>query len=255
MLPIAILTLSGILLLAISLSYKFETFMTEPSIIFMNPYDIQSFMSMDEDRYVEKMSPADFHAREALNANDYIEKSRKDVLAFTMNDKELLKQAIQKANRYFLSYNDEYIQSYEMNRIPWKLALTKGYYENGLPHTRMDIIFLPQSLLNQSIESITQTLIHEKVHLHQRIYKARYQKVLISKNYQIVGKRDHQHRIRTNPDVDEYIYYHPDHFIMVENYRTLTPKEIQDTEKLGLDAKYEHPYEEIAYQVAEKYKV
>ena len=255
MLPIVILTLGSVLLLAISFSYQFESFMTEPSIIFMNPYEVQTFMSMDEDRYVEQMSPADFHARKALNANDYIEKSRKDVLAFTINDKELLKQAILKANRFFLSYQDDFILPYEMNRIPWKLALTKGYYENGLPHTRMDIIFLPQSLLNQSIDSIVQTLIHEKVHLHQRIYKTRYQKILISKNYQIVGKRNHEYRIRTNPDVDEYIYYHPDHFIMVENYSTLTPKEIQDTEKIGLDAKYEHPYEEIAYQVAEKYMV
>jgi hypothetical protein len=60
MLPIAILTLSGILLLAISLSYKFESFITEPSIIFMNPYEVQTFMSMDKDHYVEQMSPADF---------------------------------------------------------------------------------------------------------------------------------------------------------------------------------------------------
>lgn len=255
MLPIAILTLSGVLLLAISLSYKLEFFMTEPSIIFMNPHDVHRFMSLDEDRYVEEMSSADFHARKALNANDYIEKSRADTIAFTFEEKELLKQAILKANRFLLSYQDDFIQSYEMNRIPWKLALTKGYYENGLPHTRMNIIFLPKSLLNQSIDTIVQTLIHEKVHLHQRIYKERYQKMLILKNYQIVGKRNHQYRIRANPDVDEYIYYHPDHFIMVENYRSLTPKDIQDTEQLGLHTKYEHPYEEHAYQVAEKYSV
>ena len=255
MLPIAILTLGSVLLLAMSLSYQFESFMTEPSIVFMNPHDVQTFMSIDEDHYVKQMSSADFHARNALNANDYIEKSRKDVLAFTFEEKELLKQAVLKANRFFLSYNDEYIQSYELNRISWKFALTKGYYENGLPHTRMDIIFLPHSLLKQSMDSIVQTLIHEKVHLHQRIYKERYHKMLISKNYQVVGKRHHQYRIRANPDVNDYIYYHPNNFIMVENYRTLTPKNIQDTEKLGLDVKYEHPYEEIAYQVAEKYKV
>lgn len=254
MLPIAILTLSGILLLALSLSYTFEYFLTESAIVFMIPQEVQTFLSLDTDNYVQNMSSADFYARDALNANDYIEKSRQDVVAFTFEEKELLKQAIQKADRFFLSYQDDYIQSHEMNRIPWKLALTKGYYENGLPHTRMNIIFLPQSLLNQSINTIAQTLIHEKVHLHQRKYKERYQEVLILKNYQIIGKRDH-HRIRANPDVDDYIYYHPKHFIMVENYRTLTPKDIQDTEKLGLDAKYEHPYEEIAYQVAEKYKV
>ena len=142
-----------------------------------------------------------------------------------------------------------------MDKIPWRFAFTKGYYENGLPHTRMNIIFLPYSILDEPISSITQTLIHEKVHLHQRKYNARYQERLREKNYKIIGKRSQNYRIRSNPDVDEYIYYHPKNFVMIENYRTLTPENIQDTEKSSIDVTYEHPYEEIAYKVAEKYSV
>ena len=239
----------------IILSYYTETYINEPTMQLLDASYVRSFLERDPDQYVKQMSSADLHARGATDPQDYLKRSSEDVITIPLEKQSVLQDAISKTNAFFKDYTNSYIQKGEMHQIPWKLAFTKGYYENGLPHTRMDIIFLPHSILEQSSSAITQTLIHEKVHLHQRKYKERYQKQLLENNYQIVGKRSDNHRIRSNPDVDEYIYYHPNQFVMVENYRTNTPNDIQDTEKLGFDVKFEHPYEEIAYQIAEKYSV
>ena len=239
----------------IVLSYYTESYINEPSMQILDASYVRSFLERDPDQYVKQMSSTDLHARHATHPQDYLKRSSEDVITIPIEKHALLQEAISNANAFFKEYTNSYIQKGEMHQIPWKLAFTKGYYENGLPHTRMDIIFLPQSILSQSSSAITQTLIHEKVHLHQRKYKERYQKRLLENNYQIVGKRIDNHRIRSNPDVNEYIYYHPNQFVMVENYRTDTPNSIQDTENLGFDVKFEHPYEEIAYQVAENYSV
>lgn len=252
---IQLILVATILIIAIFLSYYQETFVNEPIFQLLDTSYVQSFLLNDPDQYVRQLSSADLYARQANDHTDYLKKSSEDVIKVPLEKQYLLQKAISHANQFFSTFENSYIQKDEMQQIPWKLAFTKGYYENGLPHTRMDIIFLPISILNQSISSITQTLIHEKVHLHQRIYKARYQNILLSKNYKIIGTRNQYHYVRSNPDVDEYIYYHPNNSVMMEKYRTLTPKNIQDTEKLGMDAKYEHPFEEIAYKVAEKYSV
>lgn len=245
----------GIFIATIALSYYQETYVNEPMIQLLDASYVRSFLLMDPDQYVKHMSSADLHARNAIHHQDYLKRSSEDVITIPLEKHSLLYDAISEANAFFKNYTNSYIKTGEMDQIPWKLAFTKGYYENGLPHTRMDVIFLPQSILNESIPSITKTLIHEKVHIHQRKYKLRYQEQLREEKYKIIGKRADNHRIRSNPDVDEYIYYHPDNFIMLENYRTMTPYHIQDTEKSNMDTKYEHPYEEIAYKVAEKYSV
>ena len=245
----------GLFLATLIVSYYKETYTNEQMIQFLDASYIKYFLLKDPDHYVQSMSSADLYARHANNKDDYLKRISEDVISIPIDKQSILYNAITQADKFFNEYSDSYIKLGEMNQIPWKLAFTKGYYENGLPHTRMDIIFLPQTIIQESISSITQTLIHEKVHVHQRKYKTRYQQKLQEDNYKIIGKRSDYYKIRSNPDVDEYIYYHPDNFMMIENYRTITPKHIQDTEPLNIDTKYEHPYEEIAYKVAEKYSV
>uniref|UniRef100_A0A6C0CTK5 Uncharacterized protein n=1 Tax=viral metagenome TaxID=1070528 RepID=A0A6C0CTK5_9ZZZZ len=245
----------GIFFITLVLSYYKETYTNQDIIQILDISYVKAFLLKDTDHYVKNMSSADLYARHANNHKDYLKRISEDVTTIPLDKQSILMNSISQANDFFNNYSDSYIKLGEMNLIPWKLAFTKGYYENGLPHTRMDIIFLPQSILNESNYSITKTLIHEKVHLHQRKYKMRYQQKLQEENYKIIGKRINDYRIRSNPDVDEYIYYHPNNFIMIETYSTLTPKNIQDTQIVDIDVKYEHPYEEIAYQVAEKYSV
>jgi hypothetical protein len=72
----------------------------------------------------------------------------------------------------FIANRMPYVPGIDPNvlaNIPWVLAKINENYENGFPHTRLGIIFLGK--LDSMIKTnLIQTLIHEKVHVYQRMY-------------------------------------------------------------------------------------
>ena len=60
----------------------------------------------------------------------------------------------------------------ELINIKWIFECTdnndKKQYEEGLPHTRENIIFLTKSIIKNNEENLINTLIHEKIHIYQR---------------------------------------------------------------------------------------
>ena len=104
--------------------------------------------------------------------------------------------------------------------------MTSGIvYEMGLPHTRSDIIFMTPGELNG--RNLAKLLVHEKIHVYQRVYKRRFQNALKTNGYEIVGMRKERKDLHSNPDLDEYIWSKDD--------------EIYDQK-----GSKEHPNEEIA---------
>jgi hypothetical protein len=84
--------------------------------------------------------------------------------------------------------------------IPWKLYIfSQG--ELLHPHSHGDAIFIPLTLTKRLT---VDTLIHEKIHLFQKLYPIETQKYL--KGAHIVGKCDLLNSPHRNPDVDVYIY-------------------------------------------------
>ncbi len=125
-------------------------------------------------------------------------------------------------------------------------------YEYGLPHTRNNIIILPINILS-SFNRLTKTLIHEKIHVYQKMYPDDINKYLDKNGYIKYKNRNEFNNLRANPDLDNYIYMNSNKQIMKAEYID-NPYTINDViiEPIN-DYKYEHPLEYMAYNIENLY--
>lgn len=205
--------------------------------------DAVSFIRNDNDNFFKNLSIYDLRARKCECYQDYITKIIPDFIIESEIIKkciEKLNQCIQKANIKLRSYSKTF------DKIRWKLVFFKGTnYEDGMPHTRSDLIFMPvEHILNASDERLITTLVHEKIHLLQRLYPDDELIITFMSKYKRVGDKSSIELFRSNPDLNEYIYENNKGQIMYYRYKTEYPNDINDI----IDTEhYEHPYEEMAY--------
>lgn len=242
------LWLTSIGLLLVTLMYKKKEHF-QNNILFMSKEKTQQFLKEDADGYVQSMTQMDLRARKVYSIQEYIARSIQDAMEFIPEYKHKLNQAVQLANHFFSTYRNFYIDPI-IQTMPWKFMLTEGNYEQGLPHTREDCIFITPKTIKDPLPTLVITLIHEKVHIYQRLYKQEFQKKLIQMNYQVIGLRSMVPLLRANPDLDEYIYNDQRGTPMVSYYTSEYPSSIQDVK----GSSYEHPNEEIAYTISHHYK-
>ncbi len=232
-------------------------------IYFMTHIETSTFLLNDNDKYVRNMSIVDLYARKVKSHQEYLQKIADTSISFTQEQKQKLTECSKKADTFFktldLSDNDYYthINITNVADIPWKFALTYNnnnkIYEDGLPHTREDIIFLSKEILNYNDIDLISTLIHEKVHLFQRHNSNAMQQVINKMNFSALepyqlSKHDKE-LIRANPDLDNKIYYdNRSNKIMLCKYNSYEPKNISDVEITNFSI--EHPYEKMAYDIA-----
>jgi hypothetical protein len=127
-------------------------------------------------------------------------------------------------------------------KIPWAFAKTTMFLETGYPHTRQGVIFLPENSLDRPDINIVRTLVHEKIHVYQKMYRDKFVHSLLHNGYTIIGRMSDTTKM-SNPDADDRIYRHPSGRIMMQK------RDSKDWK----DALYEHPNELIAYTVAQQY--
>lgn len=176
-----------------------------------------------------------------------------------------------------------------LNYDLWKLCIFDNMFFN-LPFTLEDVIFIPISYINSSMnnlglvdslfnnkinKSFSKTLIHEKLHLLQRFNQDIWNKYIIENtNWRIVNKNIFFNSTFIN---NNFIIYNPDTFYVIEKFvyddneklyfgqMLLNSKneikniwyEIKElSDKINIyptyvfNKKYEHPYEELAYNMA-----
>jgi len=146
------------------------------------------------------------------------------------------------------------IQGVDMDKvldIPWIFAMTKGrVYEDGLPHTRENIIFLTTDLF-ASLDSLANTLLHEKVHVYQRMYPELVDQWLNDHRYASWKLIKDVPMTRANPDVNEWIYIDPvSKKPMMTKYSSANPSGISDV--TTSNPAFEHPFEYMAYDIANR---
>lgn len=218
---------------------------------FLSKEETGAFLRNDPDAYVKNMSPLDLYARRVGNTEAYIDRAEASSTDFTREQQVRYSRAALDADAFFRSTKIEGLDSQEIARIPWVLALTTGSdYEDGLPHTRANIIFVSTNL-DETPEGLVRTLVHEKLHLYQRLHPERMALLLETQGYRRWKQRLGEPRIRANPDVDPWIYIDPvSGAPMAAYYSTDTPVSITDV--VLNDPAFEHPYEKIAYEVAKR---
>lgn len=217
--------------------------------IFLTKEETRKFIDKDDDYYIELLSNADLHARGEETHDGYKKKSMKDVTNF--NKKEYIRECCIKADKWLKDRELKYIGgNHNIDKIRWLIGCIKGYYENGLPHTRGNIIFLPLNIENKEEKEIIKTLIHEKIHIYCRKNREKIVDILRKNGYRRKKHRSNEKLIRGNPDIDEFIYEDKYGNEMKFIYNSEEPKNIMDGEIRG---EYEHPLEMISYEIEDEY--
>ena len=182
------------------------------NVRFLDAAETNGFLGRDEDGYVRNMKPKDLKKRGGVAYAQIAARAGRD---FTPREMERVRHAARVADR---------IAPRNLRDIPWTFAKVDASYEQALPHTRANIIFLyDKNTKGESFEDLVNTLVHEKVHVYQRFNGPRVLAFLRALGYRRVGPSV----TRANPDTDGWAYVRIDG----------TPID-------------EHPYEEMAYDVA-----
>tara|TARA_B110001450_G_scaffold90221_1_gene85720 strand:- start:27 stop:866 length:840 start_codon:yes stop_codon:yes gene_type:complete len=214
------------------------------------------FLNKDHDNYIKHLSRFDLIARNVDSNNQYINQICNCVKNFTQNQKNIINNCCIKADEFLNQYHD-LLDGKEIAKIKWNFALTDKYenyeYENGLPHTRSNIIFLSDKMIPETeTPDFINTLIHEKIHVYQRQNESIIDNVLSDKLK--INKVVHSNtKKRANPDLNRNTYKNPNNEIMQCYYNSDNPNSIQDVTCLHNNSVNEHPYEFLAYTIANKY--
>jgi hypothetical protein len=250
-------------------------------IYFMSYKETSEFLTNDNDRYVRNFSELDLHARNVKTYMEYISNIEDTTISFTEEEKRLLIKCANNANKYFktetykeLKYG-KHINGDDIANIKWIFANTYTNhfnnvikeYEEGLPHTRENIIFVSKNVLKYDELNLTNTLIHEKIHIYQRYNSKLFDKIIREMGLLELDIKSFKYAkyIRSNPDTTNKIYYDNSNInnskdgiiesdnnnVMVYLYRNDNPNGINDV--IQNNYSKEHPYEKIAYEIAENF--
>lgn len=222
-------------------NYK-ENYNNIDNVNYLSKLDSQEFIMADADNYLKNMTIYDLYARKVKNSNEYINKIVHGCKDFTEEQKDKLNRCIYKAQQYF---NNGYV---------WNISQIDYVYEEGFPHTRGTIIFLSPTVINYNDDELTKTLIHESIHIYQRFNKKEVNDYLLKHGIQISRKKGSEEKdklIRSNPDLDDFIYMDDKGTEMIAYYNSEKPNGIGDI--YLTDLLNEHPYEKMAYDIADNY--
>jgi hypothetical protein len=256
--PLVLLVIITALILCYTL-YKYKRARVErfegktgSNVTFLSASETGAFLLGDPDGYVKNMSPYDLHARKAITHAQYLRTISKSALEFSPKRKADIARATSVADRFFRENREADVDTTVIAKLPWVLALTDStVYEDGMPHTRANIIFL-SSRTDDTIENLTRTLIHEKIHVYQRMYPKQMMACLEKRGFRRWKQRLGEPRIRANPDLDPWIYIDPVSKAPMAAYYS-SDKPISVTDVVMNDPSFEHPYEKIAYDVARRW--
>ena len=175
---------------------------------FFDKNDTITFFINDNDNYLKNLNTYDIKALDSTSQSDYLNKSIADAQNFTKAEKEKLTTACKEADNFFRTkLNIKHVDNNILANMPWILAKTTGkYYEEGYPHTRNNIIFITENVINSQMKHLIRVLIHEKVHIYSRLYPELMQKWNNYHGFKRYKRLKDYKYVRSNPDLDDWIY-------------------------------------------------
>jgi hypothetical protein len=211
--------------------------------------ELQKVLIDDVDNYYSKFTKLDLKVRNVNSLEEYKTKIINACYECNYNDYDKILFNINKVNKFLKDYKIIGFDGNKAVNIKWKIGVIDGeIYENGLPHTRGDIIIIPKDIINNI--KLKNILLHEKIHIYQKMYPNDIQQYLSNNGFTISRKKtDSNNNIRANPDIDEYIYKNNNNQEMMCIYND-NPKTILDVSYLpDNNIINEHPLEYMAYNI------
>ena len=212
------------------------------NIQFLTRDDLRSFVLSDRDGYIRSMNKKELSKRECKTNDEYKMLYINGIIEFEPEQKIRLEKYSRIATEFLRNIRSPYIDNYHIVNTPWNFARIRKTLEFGYPHTRGDVIFIPENNLDRPDEKIIRTLIHEKIHIYQRLHREKFIHSLLHNGFKILGKINDSD-ISSNPDIDNIVYRHPNGRVMM----------LTKNSKRLIDGLYEHPNELIAYSIAHIY--
>ena len=226
-----------VLILFIILYFKYDN----TKIIFYSSSDIVNRLYFILNDYYYRMSTENLKLRNIENITDYL--INLNTLFYTCNpyEKKIITNAVYKANKklsnlHFFGFNPN-----KLKNIPWIFGFSKdSQYEFGMPHTQGDTIILNKN--NIYLSDLVTLLIHERIHIYQKLYPDDVDEFLKYYNFEKISKKNNIDR--TNPDTNNFIYTRFNEIYeckIIDNNIACTND----------NSAYEHPYEFMAYMISE----
>ena len=141
--------------------------------------------------------------------------------------------------------NDMLSEYLVFKEIPWKIVICNGK-ESQFPHTHGDFIVLPDNFIK--INNLMKLLIHEKVHIYQRLYPCQTN-ILFTRfwgfNIKNMLNKNNRANRRSNPDINNIVY--------IDDYgNEFDNTFVENATSLGeIKDKRDHPNEMMAYILQE----
>jgi len=245
-----IITLSAVLVVCIAYSIFYKN---TSNVVFLNKNELSTFLIKDKDNYYKSFHEKDLIVRKVSNINEYKEKIRNSTSDFSLYQKEKTMYCVDKLNKILINVKYPWFNGKKAIQTPWKFGSIDGSdYENGLPHTRSDVIILPQVALdNYPHQELTKLILHEKIHIYQKMYPNDIENYIQHNNYYKFKKRSEVIDSRANPDLNEWIYNDSNNKTFVAIYNS-NPKSILDVNFYpNNNNNEEHPLEKMAYEMSE----
>lgn len=191
--------------------------LSENNIIFVSDEYINQII--DESNYFNRMSNIDLLVRDVNSIPSYIKLYKEGITKFTQNEKITLNSMCNSIDKIIKNTK-------RLVNLQWKFAKQSSSIENGWPHTLGDVIILSSDFFNSSNQKIT--LLHEKIHIYQRVFPIESNKLFIEWNFKPAIKLENIQLARNNPDINDFVYKKKDK-IFVQLYNSKTPKSISDS--------------------------
>lgn len=228
-------------------------------ISFLNQTQAIEFISLDPDGYVSRFNQTDFKARGIKSPQDYTDLYLNKVII--PSDKQItqIENAITQGFKQINQIDTEdkiWVDINKFKSIPWKFIIVNSkQIDYGLPHTRYDTIVLHIDMISDS-KFFIDTLIHEQLHVYQKLYPEDFEKYLQANNFvRDIKYIDSNIQYRSNPDIDEWIYRCGGEMYYSE-YNSSNPKSINEVRYYPSNSYvYEHPREKSVYNLLEKLKI
>jgi hypothetical protein len=227
--------------------------MSPNPITFVSSEELYQQLISNHDKFYDTLYDYDWKARKVSSLDQYQDYIRQSVSPFTEAEMAKLRICAKQCDDFLLTVNMPGFDNIKASNIPWKFGKVQGrLYEYGLPHTRHhDLIVLSDvENLKDDVNTLTRTLIHEKIHLYQK--QNNVDNYLEINHFEKYKRREYNDMIRANPDLDGWIYRNRiSGKIYKCEYKSNNPENIIDVK--NTDQLEEHPFEKMAVNISQKF--
>lgn len=191
-----IILILNISLIFIILIFYLLLFKKTPYIKYLSINEFKNITNSSD--FFNNMNSSDLLVRKSNNMNEYLKKYQIGYRVFSMQQKTILANIVNIIDKKIIKYIN-------FKNIKWIFVKIDTNLENSFPHTIENVIVLSNNFFNYSFESQINTIIHEKVHIYQRMYPE-YINILYSK-WGFKKTDITLNNNRNNPDIKYYYSY------------------------------------------------